>query len=81
MTDERLFKILEASAKLLNMNEAAFFLWIDTMTKDERREFAKGVSEEFGVDENTFLKKLVTRLILKSRPWVREENISFENLL
>lgn len=80
MTDNQFAEVLEKSMRLLELKEEQFYQWIESLTKEESKEFAKGVADELGISENDFLKKLLTYQILKAKPWVKEEDIDFKKL-
>lgn len=80
MTELQFAEILEKSIGLLGLKEDQFYQWLESMPKEESREYAKGVADEFGVNEKEFLKKLLTYQIIKAKPWVKEKDIDFEKL-
>ena len=80
MKDEQFLKILGKLPRLLKMDKKEFYQWVESLTKDESKEFAKGVATEFGIKESIFLEKLLAYQILKAKPWVDEEDIDFEVL-
>jgi len=80
MKDEQFLKILEKSSRLLKMDKEEFYQWVESLTKDESKEFVKGVVTEFCINESIFLEKLLAYQILKAKPWVDEKDIDFKAL-
>ena len=76
MTDDKFNKILYRIRDEMGLaDDATLFNYLESIGREEMAMLTDEVSIEFKVDTDVFMKKLLSFLLIRAKPWANEGDI------
>lgn len=76
MTDQEFQDILSRIRDQMGLtDDETLYNYLESIDEPEKSQLIAAVSEEFGIEEEAFRKKLAFFLLVRAKPWANESDV------